>query len=58
MPYGSLKMNVRETVLQRAKDYLNNKDYQLMLVQDSKIRKPQAEKTSMGRHMPLPKATV
>lgn len=51
-------MNVRETVLQRAKDYLNNKDYQLMLVQDSKIRKPQAEKTSMGRRMPLPKATV
>ena len=44
----SKKMNVRETVLQRAKDYLNNKDYQLMLVQDSKIRKPQAEKTSMG----------
>lgn len=44
----SKKMNVRETVLQRAKDYLNNKDYQLMLVQDSKIRKPQAEKTSKG----------
>jgi len=40
----SKKMNVRETVLQRAKDYMNNKDYQLTLVQDSKIRKPKIEK--------------
>ena len=37
-------MNVREAVLQRAKDYINNKEYQLTLVQDSKIRKPKEEK--------------
>ncbi|WP_155593848.1 endonuclease MutS2 [Lysinibacillus cavernae] len=43
----SKKMNVRETVLQRAEDYMNNKDYQLTLVQDSKIRKPKVEKTNV-----------
>ncbi len=40
----SKKMNVRAEVLQRAQDYMNNKDYQLTLVQDSKIRKPKVEK--------------
>lgn len=44
----SKKMNVRETVLQRAKDYINNKEYQLTLVQDSKIRKPKEEKKSLA----------
>ncbi|MEK5231675.1 endonuclease MutS2 [Lysinibacillus sp. FSL K6-0232] len=43
----SKKMNVREAVLQRAKDYINNKEYQLTLVHDSKIRKPKAEKQSV-----------
>ncbi len=43
----SKKMNVREAVLQRAKDYINNKEYQLTLVQDSKIRKPKEEKKNM-----------
>ncbi|WP_445480170.1 endonuclease MutS2 [Lysinibacillus irui] len=42
----SKKMNVREAVLQRAKDYMNNKDYQLTLVQDSKIRKPKVKKVN------------
>jgi hypothetical protein len=44
----SKKMNVREAVLQRAKDYINNKEYQLTLVQDSKIRKPKEEKKSLA----------
>lgn len=44
----SKKMNVRETVLQRAKDYINNKEYQLTLIQDSKIRKPKEEKKSLA----------
>ncbi|WP_342443200.1 endonuclease MutS2 [Lysinibacillus sp. FSL K6-0057] len=44
----SKKMNVREAVLQRAKDYINDKEYQLTLVQDSKIRKPKEEKKSMA----------
>ena len=43
----SKKMNVREAVLQRAKDYINNKQYQLTIVQDSKIRKPKEEKKSL-----------
>ncbi len=43
----SKKMNVREAVLQRANDYMNNKDYQLTLVQDSKIRKPKVEKANV-----------
>lgn len=43
----SKKMNVREGVLQRAKDYINNKQYQLTIVQDSKIRKPKEEKKSL-----------
>lgn len=44
----SKKMNVREAVLQRAKDYINNKQYQLTIVQDSKIRKPKEEKKSLA----------
>ncbi|MGA3676157.1 endonuclease MutS2 [Lysinibacillus agricola] len=39
----SKKMNIRETVLQRAKSYIGNKEYQLERVNDSKIRKPQIE---------------
>jgi len=40
----SQKMNIRKTVLQRAKDYLDNKDYQLERVHDSKIRRPKIGK--------------
>ena len=40
----SKKMNVRAEVLQRAQDYMDNKDYQLTRVQDSKIRKPKEGK--------------
>ncbi|WP_285397594.1 endonuclease MutS2 [Lysinibacillus sp. fls2-241-R2A-57] len=40
----SKKMNIRETVLQRAQDYLANKEYHLERVKDSKIRKPKIEK--------------
>ncbi len=36
----SKKMNIRETVLQRAKGYIDNKDYLLERVNDNKIRKP------------------
>jgi len=36
----SRKMNVRETVLQRAKDYMENKAYHLEPVNEAKIRKP------------------
>ncbi|MGY3189991.1 endonuclease MutS2 [Lysinibacillus sp. TE18511] len=39
----SKKMNIRETVLQRAKGYIDNKDYHLERVNNSKIRKPQIE---------------
>ncbi|MFJ8512250.1 endonuclease MutS2 [Lysinibacillus xylanilyticus] len=39
----SKKMNIRETVLQRAKSYIDNKEYHLELVNDSKIRKPRIE---------------
>lgn len=39
----SKKMNIRETVLQRAKSYIGNKEYQLERVNDSKIRKPKIE---------------
>ncbi|MGE7674775.1 endonuclease MutS2 [Lysinibacillus sp. NPDC094403] len=39
----SKKMNIRETVLQRAKGYIDNKDYQLVRVNDIKIRKPKNE---------------
>ena len=42
----SQKMNIRKTVLQRAKDYLDNKDYQLERVHDSKIRRPNIGKAS------------
>lgn len=54
----SKKMNVREAVLQRAKDYINDKEYQLTLVQDSKIRKPKEEKKAWQRHMHLQKGIV
>lgn len=36
----SKKMHIRENVLQRAKDYIENKDYRLERVNKSKIRKP------------------
>ncbi|MED3802440.1 endonuclease MutS2 [Lysinibacillus xylanilyticus] len=39
----SKKMNIRETVLQRAKGYIDNKEYHLERVIDSKIRKPKIE---------------
>lgn len=39
----SKKMNIRESVLQRAKDYIDNKDYFLERVDDNKIRKPKFE---------------
>ena len=39
----SKKMNIRETVLQRAKGYIDNKDYHLERVNNSKVRKPQIE---------------
>jgi DNA mismatch repair protein MutS2 len=38
----SRKMQVRETVLQRAKSYMENKEYALNRVNESKIRKPKA----------------
>lgn len=33
-------MNVRESVLDRAKNYMENKDYSLERVQENKIKKP------------------
>jgi len=36
----SRKMNIRESVLQRAKEYMENKDYRLEQVNESRIRKP------------------
>ena len=33
-------MNVRERVLKRAKEYMENKEYTLEKVNESKIRKP------------------
>ncbi|WP_068982631.1 MULTISPECIES: endonuclease MutS2 [Lysinibacillus] len=39
----SKKMNIHDTVLQRAKGYIDNKDYHLERVNDSKIRKPKIE---------------
>ncbi|MDM5189181.1 endonuclease MutS2 [Bacillus sp. DX4.1] len=36
----SRKMNVRENVLDRAKNYMENKDYSLERVQENKIKKP------------------
>lgn len=39
----SKKMNIRETVLQRAKGYIDNKEYHLERVNDTKIRKPKIE---------------
>ncbi|GIO25509.1 endonuclease MutS2 [Ornithinibacillus bavariensis] len=45
----SRKMNVRENVLQRAKYYMENKEYTLEPVNESKIRKPKTsnEKSSV-----------
>lgn len=45
----SRKMNVRENVLQRAKYYMENKEYTLERVNESKIRKPKTsnEKSSV-----------
>ncbi|MET4560207.1 DNA mismatch repair protein MutS2 [Lysinibacillus parviboronicapiens] len=40
----SRKMNMRETVLQRAQAYMENKDYHLQRVHEDKIRKPKIVK--------------
>ncbi|MBY8914247.1 endonuclease MutS2 [Bacillus sp. YC2] len=40
----SRKMNVPENVLQRAKDYMENKEYHLDRVNENKIRKPKVRK--------------
>jgi MutS2 family protein len=40
----SKKMNVRENVLQRAKEYMNNKEYRLDKVNESALRKPKIVK--------------
>ncbi|MEW9502989.1 endonuclease MutS2 [Jeotgalibacillus marinus] len=40
----SKKMNVRENVLQKAKDYMENKEYHLESVSPEKIRKPKIVK--------------
>lgn len=37
----SKKMNLRENVIQRAKSYIENKDYRLELVDNNKIKKPE-----------------
>lgn len=39
----SKKMNIRESILQRAKGYIDNKDYDLKRVNDSNIRKLKVE---------------
>ncbi|MES9683818.1 endonuclease MutS2 [Gottfriedia acidiceleris] len=40
----SKKMNIRENVLQRAKEYMENKEYQLEKVNESAIRRPKIVK--------------
>ncbi|QGH32815.1 endonuclease MutS2 [Gracilibacillus salitolerans] len=40
----SKKMNIRENVLQRAKDYMENKEYHLERVNEGKTRKPKIVK--------------
>ncbi|WP_339237578.1 endonuclease MutS2 [Oceanobacillus sp. FSL W7-1281] len=40
----SRKMNMKEQVLQKAKDYMNNKEYHFELVNHNKIRKPKTVK--------------
>ncbi|MFF2879512.1 endonuclease MutS2 [Gottfriedia sp. NPDC057991] len=40
----SKKMNIRENVLQRAKEYMENKEYQFERVKESAIRKPKIVK--------------
>ncbi|MCI0765257.1 endonuclease MutS2 [Bacillus sp. TL12] len=40
----SRKMNVKETVLQRAKGYMENKEYRLEKLNESRIRKPKVVK--------------
>ncbi|KXZ15073.1 mannonate oxidoreductase [Bacillus nakamurai] len=47
----SRKMNVHENVLQRAKDYMENKEYHLDRVNEDKIRKPKIVKEkNQDRH--------
>jgi dsDNA-specific endonuclease/ATPase MutS2 len=47
----SRKMNVHENVLQRAKDYMENKEYHLGRVNEDKIRKPKIMKEkNQDRH--------
>lgn len=40
----SRKMNIHEKVLQRAKDYMENKEYHIELLHEDKIRKPKVIK--------------
>lgn len=40
----SKKMNIRENVLQRAKEYMENKEYQLEKVNESAVRRPKIVK--------------
>ncbi|GIO22889.1 endonuclease MutS2 [Oceanobacillus sp. J11TS1] len=40
----SQKMNIREHVLQKAKDYMENKEYNLKIISKDKIHKPKAVK--------------
>ncbi|MBY7121449.1 endonuclease MutS2 [Bacillus sp. 16GRE42] len=44
------KMNVRERVLQRAKEYMGNKEYALEQVNESKIRKPKFVQEKRENH--------
>ncbi|MFD5260554.1 endonuclease MutS2 [Bacillus wiedmannii] len=44
------KMNVRERVLQRAKEYMGNKEYALEKVNESKIRKPKFVQEKRENH--------
>src|SRR5690606_6156703 len=39
----SRKMNIQENVLERAKEYMNNKEYHLGLVNEDKIRKQKSK---------------
>ena len=43
----SRKMNVREHVLQRAKDYMENKEYRLEKLHEGKVRKPKIVKQAV-----------
>ncbi|SCC42502.1 endonuclease MutS2 [Bacillus mycoides] len=44
------KMNVKEHVLQRAKEYMGNKEYRLEKVNESKIRKPKFVQEKRENH--------